>query len=448
MKRPCRSNFQGRSRRRGGVLVLVAICLVAIMSVAALSLDGGRMLTERRQVQAAADAAADAAALEAYSALSAEDQSTTDALIRAKALEIAAANGYANDGVHSIVQINAPPKSGQYVGRRGFVEVEVESRLARSFSGILASGRMTVRGRAVAAGTEVATRGTILVLEPKKKHAAKLSGKSASMELAGDLIINSKNKKAFKLDRKFQVKADHILVAGDVERKVKDAAGRLLKTGVNPTPDPLAGLELPRKGTVLNPDSFKSGPKDQETFRLKPGTYDKLKFDKNQKVYLESGVYNVQDEFSVKGNATLQGDGVTIYMASKKELKLHTKAGFQLTPPTEGPYQGISILLNPEAKSKLTFRKDANFDLSGLIYAPNARVSFKQIDGTIGGYKGEDDEFYDEDLEDDSDDGSPMTNGSLNAAIIAREFRVDKKTHLRINGVDIHAKRPLLGLVE
>ena len=118
-----------------------------------------------------------------------------------------------------------------------------------------------MRGRAVSAATEVDTQGSVLVLDPKKKHAASLKGKTASLELAGDLLINSKNKKALKLDRKFQVKADHILVVGGVEKKVRQVAGKMLQTGVNPTPDPLADLPMPAKGPAAIPITSNQAPK-------------------------------------------------------------------------------------------------------------------------------------------------------------------------------------------
>src|SRR5262245_44788465 len=53
---------QKKATRSGTVAVHLAVCLVAILSVLAFSLDGGILLAQRRQIQAAADASALAAA--------------------------------------------------------------------------------------------------------------------------------------------------------------------------------------------------------------------------------------------------------------------------------------------------------------------------------------------------------------------------------------------------
>ena len=53
-----------RDRRHGAVAVQVAICLTVLLGVAALAVDGGILMAERRHAQAAADAAALAAAVD------------------------------------------------------------------------------------------------------------------------------------------------------------------------------------------------------------------------------------------------------------------------------------------------------------------------------------------------------------------------------------------------
>ncbi|HVK14364.1 MAG TPA: pilus assembly protein TadG-related protein, partial [Gemmataceae bacterium] len=52
--------------RRGVSLVLVCISLVGLFGMVAISLEGGLLLSERRNAQSTADAAAQAAAADLY----------------------------------------------------------------------------------------------------------------------------------------------------------------------------------------------------------------------------------------------------------------------------------------------------------------------------------------------------------------------------------------------
>src|SRR5262245_49405023 len=90
-------------RRRGAVAVLLAVSMIALLSVVALSLDGGSLLSERRHAQATADAAAMAAASDLYENFWTNNGLDPGGTAKASALQTAKANGYTNDGVTSIV---------------------------------------------------------------------------------------------------------------------------------------------------------------------------------------------------------------------------------------------------------------------------------------------------------------------------------------------------------
>src|SRR5258707_902719 len=105
--------------RRGTVAVFVALCLTVLVGILAITLDGGR------------------------------DPYGTAA---ASALDTAKANGYSNDGITSVVTVNIPPKTGDYVGKAGFAEVIVQYNLKRGFSAIWGKGTLPVTARAVASG--------------------------------------------------------------------------------------------------------------------------------------------------------------------------------------------------------------------------------------------------------------------------------------------------------
>src|SRR5947209_16998024 len=116
-----------RLPRRGGVTVWLAISLTAIIGILALGMDAGRMMEERRHARAAADAAALAGAKQAYDLLTQNaSQPPSATVIQQAAVQNAAANGYANDGVNSIVTAQVGPSSGPFQGNTNYIEVIVQ----------------------------------------------------------------------------------------------------------------------------------------------------------------------------------------------------------------------------------------------------------------------------------------------------------------------------------
>jgi uncharacterized membrane protein len=140
------------------VTALTVLSLCVLLAVLALVLDGGGLLAERRHAQATADAAALAASadlLANYNSNAGLDPSGTAA---ASALAEAAANGYSNDGVTSVVTVHLAPQNyqgGPNAGLpipAGYVEVLVQYNASGSFSSTFRPGTVAVRARAVARG--------------------------------------------------------------------------------------------------------------------------------------------------------------------------------------------------------------------------------------------------------------------------------------------------------
>src|SRR5262249_46387186 len=114
------------TRRDGKVIALVAVSLIALVGMLAISLDGGSLQSERRHEQAAADAAALSAAADLYYRYWQESGWDPNRTAYQCAMDAAAAHGYTNDGVTSKVTVNIPPVGGFYAGRPGYVEVIID----------------------------------------------------------------------------------------------------------------------------------------------------------------------------------------------------------------------------------------------------------------------------------------------------------------------------------
>src|SRR5206468_888609 len=138
-----------RPRRPGNVSVLFAFCLVFLVGVAAIAIDGGLIMDDVQKVQSAADASALAAAGQLFKNWQSDSGFDTNNRARDAALAVAVTNGYANDGTDSLITPNAlddngkpqhgiwcPPITGDHVGVAGYVEVMIQYNQKRNFSSI------------------------------------------------------------------------------------------------------------------------------------------------------------------------------------------------------------------------------------------------------------------------------------------------------------------------
>jgi Flp pilus assembly protein TadG len=149
-------------KRPGAVLVFVAIVFVALIGVIAVTVDFGNLLADKRHVQAAADAAALAAAIDLFHNYSANAGTDPKGTAAANAKEIAKGNGYTSDS--GSVTVNIPPKSGNFVGKSGYAEVIITFNQKRFFSSALGTGSLEVKGRAVARTEFVALGASLVIL--------------------------------------------------------------------------------------------------------------------------------------------------------------------------------------------------------------------------------------------------------------------------------------------
>jgi len=134
-----------------------------MLSIIALSLDGGLLLDKRRQAQAAADAAALAAGSELFRTYFSNGALDNGPLpgktgpaagaIRKFAKEVAKANGF-EDGKDGVtVEVYIPPISGPFTGQRGHAEVRISFTQQRYFSTVFGPTEdIPIGARAVARG--------------------------------------------------------------------------------------------------------------------------------------------------------------------------------------------------------------------------------------------------------------------------------------------------------
>ncbi|KRB27615.1 hypothetical protein ASD99_26495 [Mesorhizobium sp. Root695] len=132
--------------------------------------------------------------------------------------------------------------------------------------------------------------------------------------------------------------------------------------------DPLADV-IPPPYTLCLP--VPSG----KTYTLSPGTYCDKTLSGN--ITLNPGVYIMRGT-TIKpgGNGSLTGQGVTIFLMESAQIYINANEKVNLSPPTSGPYAGITIFQDHGNTSALTLNGGANSVLSGFIYAPDAPISY------------------------------------------------------------------------
>jgi Putative Flp pilus-assembly TadE/G-like len=439
---------RGAKNRRGAVLILLALMLTAIIGLAALAIDGGNLYQERRVTQTVADAAAEAGAIELFNHYSTHAGVDSDGKARAAALASAEAHGYSG----ADVEINIPPLAGVFAGKAGYVEVSIKAEPIRGFSSIFGGADPQISSRSVGAGVMVDTVASVLVLDPLKKNSFKLNGAGSKLTVGGDIIINSKHRNAVQVSKNGQVTAENFVVSGGLNKNSRKFINAEVSTGAAPSPDPLSSLPIPEKGSNLNPNSFKSSSSGRDTYELVPGTYKQLKFDDDDIVYMEPGTYYVEEKFELKGSASVNASRVMIYNAGKKGFKIETNGTVHISPPTSGPYVGVSLFQGGTKKTQVEFKKQNQLDISGIIYAPHSEVKFKKSNV---GFNDDDEDDDDEDQDWDQEEDSPMQEGvgvientSIGAAIIAAKISIAQNSQVTIHGSSIYGIRPLLGVVE
>jgi hypothetical protein len=361
-----------QSKRRGAVLALVAICLVALLGIVAIVMDGGSLFDQRRRGQSAADAAALAAAEDLYLNWQQYAGLDTGGTASAAALANAAANGYSNDGTTSVVTVNIPPTSGNFVGKPGYAEVIIQYNLKRGFSAVFGSGDLPVKARAVARGEWVPVNAGVIALDPTAPGALTANGNGQIQVTGGaTIVVDSNSSSALATNGNATVSASAISVTGNYSGKGFSPAPQ---TGVQATPDPLAYLPMPDPIALgLTNQTYTGGSKT-----LNPGIYNGgISLSGQAKVTLNPGVYYMKGGgFSTTGQATLTGNGVMIYSDGSGPIDLEGQGALNLTPMTTGIYQGITLMMNRTSTQAVTIAGNGSVrSVTGTIYAPKSPIN-------------------------------------------------------------------------
>jgi hypothetical protein len=254
-------NLVARPKGRFGVVVpMVAVMLVAVLGIAALAIDGGLLLMDRRNVQGAADAAALAAAIDLFTnSTTGLDTKGTAAL---SAQDTAKDNGFANGVNNTTVTVNIPPLSGTYLGQPGYAEVIITMQQPRLFSGVFGSGALPVEARSVAMGDQLPPPIGLLVLNTTQNNTLQMSASGSVNVSGGTVVVDSNQNDGLALSNTGGVTASKVILSGSTyATSATGTVNGLLspRTGTPPTilesraptPDPLASFAAANTPSTL-----------------------------------------------------------------------------------------------------------------------------------------------------------------------------------------------------
>lgn len=373
--RACTSGRTGRgpASERGSVLVFVAVSMAVVLAASGLFLSAAYGFDYRQRLAAAADSAAKAAALE----MNTQGSALTSTGLTAFGQQAVTLAGFpsASLTIRRCDDVAATCTSPYTTST--FVEAIVSDTVNTYFSGLLPSGALTVRARAVAGrlpGTDCivllgTSSGSLTVANNAQIQMPGCGIQSSGGPSVGTSVGTSVNSSGASFH------------SGACTSRITNCT-----TGGPLAVDPLGALPDYTGGSAPSPCTalVVSGP-----LTIGPGDYCGITFKNGAALTMTAGIYYMAGPITAQTpGATIswQGSGVMIYLASPNgQIDLDSNhLTMNLSAPTSGTYKGILFFQargNTRA-ANLAKNNSDNMTLSGALYFPSASVAVKNNNGT------------------------------------------------------------------
>lgn len=330
----------------GNVAVLFALVLPLVIGSSGFGVETTYWYYKRLQLQAAADTAAHAGAME-------RQGGADEASVTTIASQAARENGY--DPSAGTIAVHAPPTSGPSAGGNA-VEVLLTFTAPRFFTALFAPEPVSMSSRAVAT-FEPASQACVLALDATAGRAAFFQG-SSTLTLTGcSVMSNSAASDALETSGASTLTADCLIAVGGIE----SSNGGCRIENAPPAKDPYANVPNPAPPASCNGNNefdplkrFCNGLKLTGARTLDPGVY-----------YVSGG------DFEVGPGADIVGAGVTIYLANGAGVKLNNNHTINISAPTAGPYAGLLFYGARNSTGDVKFNGGANSFFTGAVYFPS-----------------------------------------------------------------------------
>lgn len=382
-----------QTRVRGSSLLLIAIAIFALMAVAALAVDWGFIYFVRHQLQNFVDAAALAGAQELPVANDAKRKASENYArnygenFRISPPTPQTASCPPNDPDlqpattcyqigNDLVHITTPyQRTGDPLPNPNLINVKACRNVPLFFARVLGIRQIRVCAKATAIGSRPTVPRGLVILDPSGGNALWLQGNARLRVPGGAVLINSSANNALFVQGNASVVAQQIAIVGNYQLQGNASVTPTPLTGQSPIPDPLAHLPPPSTvGLPVYPGRTIGG---NDVVVLQPGVYSgPIRVEGNAEVTLQPGIYILRGGLLVSGNGRVSGNGVMIYNESGR-IEVQGNGKLRLSAPTSGTYEGIAIFQPVSNTQPLWFSGNADFQVTGAVYAPRALMHFE-----------------------------------------------------------------------
>lgn len=387
----------------GQAVVLAAAGMVAILGFAGLALDIGQMRYERRQLQAAADAAAMAAVLELTKCAGTADCSTmmtaAEQAMTENGMTVASANDLKQCASGSTTELtltinNGPCALGSTAsdpnyGNTGYVEAVVSTPQNTFFARVLGINSKTISARAEAAlgnSQFCVYTSTSSTDQGSSGPVGILMNSTSSITAGCGIEDDSGSSDALETNSGSSIRSTIFKVTGQWGLVNGGTASPTPTTSATAVSDPLAYLQSdePTTGGCTQTNLVVAG-----TTSLSAGTYcGGINFNSGSGAYtvtFGAGTYVFTGDVNVDTAVTLNGTGgVTLYFASGS-LTMNSASTVDLVAPTSGSYAGILIWQASTDSSAMIIDSNSSSTLQGAIYLPDAQLTLNSA-GNLAAY--------------------------------------------------------------
>ena len=346
--------------RRGNFAIATAVAMVPLMLGLAASIDLTGTSDDAAQLQNSLDAAGLAIGTKFQPTMSASDVQQLGQTFFA--VNMSTADAQELSGSVAAFQAAASGDPGAYF-------ISTSSSIARpAFVSGMPAWKAT---RSASVKVKPGAQACVLALDQHADSAVSLQG-STNVAMSGCVIAaNSDAADAVSRGGSAVVSAGCVSTVGGTQGLAPPNA--TLSCGAPrenqyASFDPLADVVPPAYTLCLPVPNGK-------TVTLSPGTYcDKTL---SGKITLNPGTYILRN-VTIKpgGNGSLSGQGVTIFLMENSQLYINANEQVNLSPPTSGPYAGITIYQAHGNTQALTLNGGSGSVVSGFIYAPDAAITF------------------------------------------------------------------------